>query len=588
MSRFARSVGLGFLGALAYFSAGDAAHAKSCSPGQLNASGTCDCPAGYTSVGAAGDATCRATGGGSQKGTPGGPVAAQVGDKKLPGDAGGSVPVKGGSFMMGDAVSAGASPVRQVTLADYAIDKYEVSAEEFKKCVDTGVCSAPPSSFLSGAPKCNYGTGRSAHPMNCVTYQEASTFCMWKGKRLPTEAEWEYAARGKTSNLYPWGMDAPTCKHANWTEKPSSPTAGCGEGTSPIGSKAAGKSAFGAHDMAGNVEEWTWDWYGTFKSGSATNPGGPLSGVNRVVKGSAFDLSSASDQVSARREGVDPSKRETWLGFRCATGASPNATPAFYAPPTPTAAPTPSYTAPAPTYSPGPTDLGAMVKVPGGTFTQGSPSSTDEPDAFPSHQTTLSSFSIDKYEVSVSEYRKCVTSGACLTPLNSLSTHCNYDKAGKDGHPVNCVEWSDAKKFCSWAGKRLPTEAEWEYAARGLDSRKYPWGNNAPTCSMADFKSDTGMFCSGTGTSIVGKHPLGISYWGVHDLGGNIEEWVFDYWGKYAASPLVNPSGPYSGTDHVTRGGNWEIESKYMKAYARWHFGTAKYWIGFRCAKSGS
>jgi formylglycine-generating enzyme required for sulfatase activity len=576
MSRFARSVGLGLLGAVTYLSAGDLAHAKDCKPGKLNAMATCDCPPGYASSGPAGDAVCRSLGCvGPNCGGGGG------GGEKLPGDAGSSVPVPAGSFMMGDTTSPGASPVRQVSVGAFAIDRYEVSVEEYEKCVKTGVCSAPPASFLATASRCNYGTKRTAHPMNCVTYQEATNYCLWKSKRLPTEAEWEFAARGKGSSLYPWGSDAPSCKQANWTEK-SPATKYCGDGTSPIGNKPAGKSAFGAHDMAGNVEEWVFDWYGTWKSGSATDPGGPLTGTSRVVKGSAFDLTAQTEHVAARREGVDPTKRETWLGFRCATGPSPNATPAYYLSPLPTTTTT-TTTTPPPV---GPSDLGSMVKVPGGTFTMGGVGETA--DAMPTHPVTLAGFSIDKYEVTVGEYRKCVGSGACLVPANTLSPNCNYDKTGKDFHPVNCVDWNDAKKFCGWAGKRLPTEAEWEYAARGVDNRSFPWGDKAPSCSMADYKSDAGTFCSGSGTSPVGKHPLGISYWGVHDLAGNIEEWVFDYWGKYGASPLVNPTGPFSGGDHVTRGGNWELESKYLKTFSRWHAKDANYWTGFRCAKSGS
>src|SRR6476469_1322335 len=252
MSRFSRALGLGFLGAIAYFTASDESLAASCDPGKLNASGTCDCPAGYKSQGEPGAATCRAV---YVKPAGGGGGGAGAGDK-LPPDNGAIIPIKGNSFMMGDSISSNASPVRQVTVSDFAIDKYEVSTADYKKCVDAGICAAPPSSYTSTQARCNWGTKRTAHPMNCVAWTEANNYCLWKGKRLPTEAEWEYAARGKDSNLYPWGMDAPTCAHANWTEKASSPTAGCGEGTAPIGTKSKGKSAAGAFDMAGNVEEW--------------------------------------------------------------------------------------------------------------------------------------------------------------------------------------------------------------------------------------------------------------------------------------------------------------------------------------------
>jgi formylglycine-generating enzyme required for sulfatase activity len=301
-----------------------------------------------------------------------------------------------------------------------------------------------------------------------------------------------------------------------------------------------------------------------------------------VVKGSAFDLSGSAAQIAARREGVKPNAREIWLGFRCATGSAPTATPAYYEPADPAPGPAPTPPSPSPSL---PTDLGTMIKIPGSSFKMGS---ALDADASPERNVTLSSYFIDKYEVTVSEYRKCVQAGQCATPSNSISTHCNYDKAGKDGHPVNCVEWNDAKKYCAWAGKRLPTEAEWEFAARGPDGRNYPWGSTPPTCAYADFKSTSGSYCSGAGTSPVGKHPLGVSYWGALDMAGNVEEWVYDLWGKYTPGPLVNPSGPLSGsTEHVVRGGNWDLEPNYLRTFSRWHFGQAKHFVGFRCAKTG-
>jgi formylglycine-generating enzyme required for sulfatase activity len=546
------------------------------------------------SVGPPGDARCRAAiaPGGGQKDPPAaGPTAT---DGRLPTDATATISIKATTFMMGDATPAVASPVRPVTLADFAIDKYEVPVAEYKKCVDSGVCAVPPDSYLATNPACNWGTKRTAHPMNCVTWQEASNFCLWKGKRLPTEAEWELAARGKESQKFPWGNDVATCKHANFTEKANAIAPGCGAGTAPIGTKAPGKSPFGVHDLAGNVEEWIWDWYALPKPMPATNPAGPLIGTQRVVKGSAYDLSSPNDQIAARREAINPGQRETWLGFRCVSGPPALATPAYYTPapatPPPSEPPPPPPppsvpTAPPPGLSlPAPSDLGAMIKIPGGSFRMGN---NAEPDAAPEHLVTLSSYFIDKYEVTVGEYRKCVQAGTCLAPNNSISALCSYDKGGRDAHPMNCVEWSDAKKYCAWAGKRLPTEAEWEFAARGNDGRTYPWGNAAPTCSQAAFKTDDGKFCAGAGTAVVGKRPLGISFWGVHDMGGNIEEWVFDSWSKYGPGALVNPSGPLTGAEHVVRGGNWEIEAKYMRAYARYHFSSAKYWVGFRCAKTG-
>ncbi len=219
------------------------------------------------------------------------------------------------------------------------------------------------------------------------------------------------------------------------------------------------------------------------------------------------------------------------------------------------------------------------MKVPGGTYTMGS---VDDVDASPTRQVTLSSFYIDKYEVSVGEYRKCVQSGSCLTPLNSISTYCNYDKSGKDSHPVNCVEWTDAKKYCSWAGKRLPTEAEWEKAARGTDGRRYPWGES---WDSARANGDMSVKSS----SSVGSYANGVSPYGAYDMAGNVAEWVADWSDAsyYQRSPERSPTGPESGQYRVVRGGSWFLSPTLVRASYR-NFNSPDYRVtglGFRCAR---
>jgi len=228
-------------------------------------------------------------------------------------------------------------------------------------------------------------------------------------------------------------------------------------------------------------------------------------------------------------------------------------------------------------------DGAPMVLIPSGEFVMGSSAASDER---PIHRVNLDAYYLDVFEVTISRYAKFLE-----TVTTQQAPHqWNTVKLTEDGdRPVIGVNWSDADAYCRWTEKRLPTEAEWEKAARGTDGRKYPWGDEEPREGMANFSRCCGW--SGFGLlAVVGTHQAGKSPYGVFDLAGNVWEWVADWYDPqyYKTSPDRNPTGPSSGRDKVMRGGSWSNRASDLRASIRDKVSPTyrNFSIGFRCAAS--
>ncbi len=271
-----------------------------------------------------------------------------------------------------------------------------------------------------------------------------------------------------------------------------------------------------------------------------------------------------------------------------------------------------------------PTDGAMMVYVPAGAFQMGNDDAGIEygmslcrqysvdaamarascrraafADEGPAHAVTLSAFWVDLTEATNGRYRQCVTAGACRPPADVASyTRAAYYGAPEfDAYPVVWVTQQQAAEYCAWAGGRLPTEAEWEYAARGPAALRYPWGNDfdgarlnycAADCAAAP--NDASFSDGYPETAPVGVFPAGVSWCGALDLGGNVREWVADWYGASAATPQTDPPGPASGESRISRGGAW-MDTPDDARSANRGANTPDYTrdkVGFRCAVSAS
>jgi sulfatase modifying factor 1 len=281
---------------------------------------------------------------------------------------------------------------------------------------------------------------------------------------------------------------------------------------------------------------------------------------------------------------------------------TPTVPPATALQPTVTAKPTET-AAPTETATPMP-DIGSrwtrpadgmvMAYVPAGAFEMGSLNGMMNETVV--HTVSLDAFWIDLTEVTNGMYAQCVQAGKCEAMAQGDPKYQDY--------PVTRVSWDQANAYCEWAGTdgggmvRLPTEAEWEKAARGEDGRNYPWGNADIICSLANFTAITvvqegdmittkDIPCVG-GTAAVGNLPEGASPYGALDMAGNAAEWVADWFGDYPASAVSNPTGAAPGAYRLTRGGGFDDTPTLLRSFARnaVYPDFTKEDLGFRCVRT--
>jgi formylglycine-generating enzyme required for sulfatase activity len=410
---------------------------------------------------------------------------------------------------------------------------------------------------------------------------------------LPTEAEWEYAARAGSDtrfyfgdalecndnggycyilNLYMWyvGNNPPNDIGPNFDNY----------GTKPVGKKLP--NSWGLYDMHGNVWEWCSDWYGPYTDTPQTDPPGPQTGFQKVLRGGRWGAKPFECR-SAFRTYTLPDFRHISMGFRLVKTVEPGD---INPPPPPPVEDLPTITLDLPNLIPGALPL-EMILVPEGSFKMGV--GTYERgkyrDEEPQHNVTISkSFYIGKYEVTQAQWLSIMGSNP--------STF-----GGNPDNPVEMVSWIDVQIFISALNElglgvfRLPTEAEWEYACRAGTTTRFFFGDALDCVDRGDDFCETldqyswwrGNYFTLPGN--YGTRSVGLKLpnsWGLYDVHGNVWEWTADWYGPYSDEPQVDPQGPAEGVLKVIRGGMFRSHARYVRAGFR-----DRIWPGFKYSRIG-
>jgi formylglycine-generating enzyme required for sulfatase activity len=438
-------------------------------------------------------------------------------------------------------------PAGNIELPTYWIARTPITNTQYAAFVAATGHRAP-AHWEAAAPPAMLGQ----HPVTYVDWHDAGAFCAWARVRLPTEAEWEKAARGDDGRPFPWGADAPGSLFAN--------SGGRFGTTTPVGSFPAGASPYGALDMAGNVWEWTAS---AFLDSHSDGRAERAAASPRVLRGGSFNHG-AADLRCAARDRLYADACDEYIGFRVVSDDARIATPLNL----------------------------DWVHVPAGAFLIGAvpqdyyqeaQNAPSQPGlGMPRHTVELPAFAIARTPITNAQYAAFVAATGYRAPAHWEGSAPPAELAQ---HPIVYVDWHDARAFCAWARVRLPTEAEWEKAARGADVRPFPWGADAPDPTRAWFDQHTDAI----GTRPVGERPAGASPYGALDMAGNVWEWTASLHWPYPYRSDDGRESQAAPGQRVLRGGSFRsAHERYLRCAFRSRSYPARRrdHIGFRVARS--